>query len=216
MTVLDIILLVIMLIGLLLGFKRGFFGSITKPLKLVASACLTIVISSPIINAWTRPFFVGKIDSWIYKSLVEACPDSTGEVSAEAVSSVLKFLAEIFKLDMSSVGSEATTEEVLSVISKEMATPVGNLIAVVVTYLVLFIVFMLVLSLLIKLLDAVFTTGILGKINKFLGLLLGAVISMVIACIVANIVGVFSQDAVSGAITQFFKNINPFAIVMKL
>lgn len=74
---------------------------------------------------------------------------------------------------------------------------------------------MLLLTLLIALLDVVFTRGILGKINKVLGLLLGGVIAMVVACVAANIINLISPEAASGAITQFFKNINPFAIMMK-
>ncbi len=215
MTVLDIVLLAILVIGFLLGYKRGFFGSITKPLKIVASICLTIVISSPIINAWTRPLFTSKIEAWIYKSLLEAYPNVTGVAAAESVPTLLRLVAELLKVDISTLGSDATTEEVLSLMASEMAIPIGNLVAVAVTYLALFIVFMLLLTLLISLLDVVFTRGILGKINKFLGLLLGGVIAMVAACVVANVVGAISADAASGAITQFFKNINPFAIVMK-
>lgn len=215
MTVLDVVLLVILAIGFLLGYKRGFFGSVTKPLKIVASICLTVVISSPIINAWTRPLFTGKIEAWIYKSLLEAYPTVTGEGAAESVPTILKLAAELLKLDISALGGDATTDEVLALMAKEMAVPIGNLIAVAVTYLALFIVFMLLLSLMISLLDVIFTRGILGKVNKFLGLLLGGVIAMVAACIVANIVGAISADAARGAITQFFKNINPFAFVMK-
>ena len=215
MTVLDIILLVILLIGFLLGYKRGFFGSITKPLKILASVSLTIVISSPIINAWTRPLLTGKIEAWIYKSLSEAYFGASAETASEGVPAVLKLAAELMKLDLGALGSEATTEEILSLMAAQMAVPIGNLVAVAVTYLALFIVFMILLSVLIALLDVVFTKGILGKINKGLGLLLGGVIAMVVACVVANIVGAVFADAARGTITQFFKNINPFAIVMK-
>lgn len=215
MTLFDIILLAILLIGFLLGYKRGFFGSITKPLKIVASICLTIIISSPIINAWTRPLFTGKVQGWIYESLSESFANSSADISAEQMPTMLKLFAEMFDLNVNSSGAEATSEEVLSALAEKMAAPIGNLIAVVVTYIALFIVFMLLLTVLIALLDVVFTRGILGKINKFFGLLLGGVIAMVVACVLANVVEIFSADATSGAITQFFKNFNPFAIMMK-
>ena len=214
MTVFDIILLVIMLLGLFVGYKRGFFGSITKPLKLILSICLTIVVSSPIINAWTRPFFTGKVSAWIYSSLLEAYSGATEGVAAEEIPSALKFMAELFNLDMSSLESGASSEEVLSLMADKMAAPIGNLIAVVVTYLALFIIFMILLKLVIWLFDSVFKKGLIGKVNKILGLLLGGVIAMVVACVVANIAGAVSADLARGAVTQFFKNINPFAIVM--
>ena len=215
MTVFDIILLVIMLLGLFLGYKRGFFGSITKPLKLVLSICLTIVVSSPIINAWTRPYFTGKVSAWIYSSLSEAYAGAADGVATDEIPSALKFMAEIFNLDMSSLESGATSEEILSLMSDKMAAPIGNLIAVVVTYLALFIIFMILLKIVIWLFDSVFKKGLIGKVNKILGLLLGGVVAMVIACVAANIAGAVSENLASGVITQFFKNINPFAIVMK-
>ena len=94
MIVFDILLLVVLLIGCLLGYKRGFFGSITKPLKIIASICLTIVISSPIINAWTRPLFTGKVEGWIYNSLSEAFADSSADIAAEKMPTLLKLFAE--------------------------------------------------------------------------------------------------------------------------
>ena len=214
MIVFDILLLVVLLIGCLLGYKRGFFGSITKPLKIIASICLTIVISSPIINAWTRPLFTGKVEGWIYNSLSEAFADSSADIAAEKMPTLLKLFAEMMDLEISAGGSELTSEEVLTALAEKMATPIGNLIAVVVTYAALFIILMLLLTVLIALLDVVFTRGVLGKINKVLGLLLGAVIATVAACIVANVIALISAEAASGVITQFFKNINPFAIMM--
>ena len=61
MKVFDFVLLAIMLIGMILGYKKGFFGSITKPIKLIASFSLTVVIATPVLNSWTRPLFVEKV-----------------------------------------------------------------------------------------------------------------------------------------------------------
>ncbi|MBQ9070295.1 MAG: CvpA family protein [Clostridia bacterium] len=216
LTLLDGILAIVVVIGLLLGYKRGFFGTITKPLKVIASICLTVVIAAPIINAWTRPLFVGKVETWVYNSLIENSANITGENAAESMPVVLKLLAEMLKVDISGIGADATTEEILQAISTSMATPVGNLIAVVVTYAVLFIALMLILTVLIALLDVLFTKGILGRINKFLGLLLGGVIAAVLACVIANIAYKISPTFAGGPVSEFFKNLNPFAVIMKI
>ena len=216
MTLLDFILIAVVLIGGLLGYKKGFFGSITKPIKFLASISLTILISSPIINAWTRPLFVGKVSAWIEKSILEACAGGSVDISSDKMPVVLKLMAQMVNADVSSLPENATTDEIISLISNQLALPIGNLIAVIVTYLALFILLMILLTVLIALLDTVFTKGVLGKINKGLGVLLGAVVATVTACVIANIVGIFSADAVSGTVTQFFKNINPFSMIMKL
>ncbi|MBE6635118.1 MAG: hypothetical protein E7617_02795 [Ruminococcaceae bacterium] len=216
MKVFDIIALIIMAIGLILGYKKGFFGSITKPVKLIASVCLTIVISSPIINAWTRPLFVEKVEGWVFSGIMENCPDITAGTAQESLPLVFRLLADTLKLDLSTLDPAATTEEIVALIAEQLAIPVGNFIAVVVTYVALFIILMLLLTVLVALLDAVFTTGWLGKVNRVLGLLLGAVIAAVIVSVIANIIGAFAPGVVSGAISQFFKNLNPFSIIMQI
>ena len=216
LTLLDAILAIVIAVGFLLGYKRGFFGAITKPLKVIATVCLTILISSPIINYWTRPLFVGKVETWIFNSLVENCPEISAEGGFDTMPVILKIFASMMNVDVSAFGESATTEQILGAIAEQMALPIGNLIAVVVTYAALFIILILILSVLIALLDVVFTQGVLGRINKFLGLLLGGVIAAVIACVIANICYRISPTFAGGFVSQFFKNINPFAILMKI
>ena len=216
MTLLDGILIVVLLVGVLLGYKRGFFGTITKPLKVIASICLTIVIASPIINAWTRPLFVGKVETWIYDSLIESGANVTAENATESMPLALRLLAEMLNVDVAGIDTSAGTESLIRAISTAVATPIGNFIAVIVTYVLLFIVTMILLKILIALLDILFARGILGKINKIFGLLLGGVFATVIACIIANVAFKVSPAFASGPITEFFKNINPFAVIMKI
>ena len=216
MKVFDIIILVIMAIGLILGYKKGFFGSITKPIKLVASVCLTIVISSPIINVWTRPLFTEKVESWIFSAIMENCPELTATTAEKGLPLMFRLIAETLKIDLASLDPAATTEEIVALIAEQMSLPIGNLVAVVVTYVALFIILLILLTVLVALLDAVFTTGWLGKVIKVLGLLLGAVVAAVIVSVLANIIGAFAPSVVSGAISQFFKNLNPFSFLMKI
>ena len=216
--VLDIILIIILAIGCFLGFKKGFFGAVTKPIKLIASICLTIVVASPIINAWSGPFFIGMVEPWVYDTLIQSYPDAGAEFSAESLPVVLKIAAELLKLDIPTEGAAGQTavEAVLADISAKMAVPIGNFIAVVATYVALFLIFMILLTVLIKLLDTVFTKGWLGKVNKFFGMLLGAVVATVISSVLANIVNAVAPTVADGAVTQFFINFNPFSLIMQI
>lgn len=214
MKVLDYILIAVILISLILGYKRGFFGSITKPIKVIAAICLTVVVSTPILNAWTRPMFTEKVEVWIYDSLMSSLPESGAEGVTEALPAALKVLANLFKVDLSAIDTSLGIEAVINEISAQMAAPIGNLIAVVVTYVVLYVVFLLLLKIAIALLDAIFTTGWLGKINKFFGVLLGAVFATVICCIIVSIIGKISYETIEGPVSQFFRNFNPFVLVV--
>ena len=213
MTVLDLILPILILIGVLLGYKKGFFATVTKPLKLVFALCLTVIAAAPIINVWTRPFFSGKVEAWIYSSLLESCPDITAETASESLPTFIRLMANVFKVDFSAVGDGA--EGILTEISRQMALPIGNLIAVVVTYVALFIVSVVITKIIIAILNALVKKGILGKINKVLGLLFGGMLAIIFACVLSSIAYKIDPDFASGAVATFFRNINPFAILMK-
>lgn len=215
MKIFDFVLLAIMLVGIILGYKKGFFGSITKPIKLIASFSITVVVAAPLINAWTRPLFVEKIRAWIYDSLIQSMPEVSGE-TVDSIPTVLKVFANLFNVDLSGIDPSAGTEFIINEIAEKMALPIGNLIAVVVTYLVLFVIILLILKILIALLDVIFTKGLLGKVNKFLGMVLGMVVTTVVCCILASIVGKISYEAVAGPVCQFFMNFNPFSLLLQI
>lgn len=215
MTILDLILPIIVVIGLLLGYKKGFFATVTKPLKLVFALCITILAAAPIINAWTRPFFAGKVEGWIYASILENAPDLTADTASESLPTLIKLMAVIFKVDFGSITETAGTDGVVAEISKQMALPIGNLIAVIVTYVALFIVSMILTKILIAILNVLMKKGILGKINKALGFVFGGMLATIFACIISTIAYKVDPDFANGAISVFFRSINPFAILMK-
>ena len=215
MTILDLILPIMIVIGLLLGYKKGFFATVTKPLKLVFAICITVLVAAPIINAWTRPFFTGKVEAWIYSSLMENCPDITTETATESMPTLLKLMANLFNIDFSATEGISETETVISGISEKMALPIGNLIAVIVTYVLLFIVAKIFTRILLAVLNKFAKKGLLGRVNKFLGFLTGGMIATILACITSSIAYKISPEFASGAISTFIRNINPFAILMK-
>lgn len=216
MTVLDLILPIMIVIGLLLGYKKGFFATVTKPLKLVFAICITVLAAAPIINAWTRPYFTGKVENWIYSSLIENSPDITTETAADSMPTLLKLMANLFNIDFSTAADGLSgTETVISGISEKMALPVGNLIAVIVTYIALFIIAKIFTRVLLAVLNKFVKKGLLGRVNKVLGLLTGGMVATILACITSSIAYRISPEFASGAISTFIRNINPFAILMK-
>ena len=217
LTILDGILALIMLIGIILGLKLGFIGFIAKPIKIIAAGALTVCVSAPILDNWVRPFMTDKVHGWIYSYLLEKCPELTGDTASSALPAFLKFVANIFKVDITALGADATSEELISALTGALAAPIGNYLAVAITYLVLFTVFMIVLSIFVKIIDsAVSSTGILAFINKLLGFCIGTALAIVVACIVANLAGRFTENVPGGFVYTFFSNFNPFELLAKI
>ena len=215
MTVLDLLLPIIIVIGLLLGYKKGFFETVSKPLKLVFTICLTIIIAAPVIKVWTRPLFTDKVHGWIYSSLMERCPDITAETASDSLPTILKLTAEIFKIDISTSAELSSAEAIIDAVSEKMAVPLGNLIAVVVTYAVLFFVSLIFTKIMLAILNKCVKKGFLGHVNQILGLITGGMIATIVASIISSVAFKVSAEFASGQISTFIRNINPFAILMK-
>lgn len=217
LTFVDAILALTVLIGALVGCKVGFFKIIAKPIKVIAAICITVCLAAPILDSWTRPFFVEKAYGWIYGALIEKVPDMTADNAAAAINPFLSLLAKLFGVD---VGAAATGVEssdgVISAVSSAIAAPLGNLIAVIVTYAVLFVVLLILLSILVSVLDRCLTAGPFDVVNRILGFILGVAVATVIACAAANIIGRFTSGAPGGFVYNFFKGINPFEVVANI
>lgn len=211
----GVFLIIVVAIGGILGYKKGFFEVITKPLKFVASICLTVLVSSPILNVWTRPLFTEKVNSWIYETLITNV-EVSGIMPSDEIPLIFRLMIEIFKIDTGSVDVNSTTEVLIEEISSKLSVPVGNLIAVIITYAIVFVIMIILLSVAISLLDIAFKKGTLGRINRVLGSILGVIIAIVIAAVLANIIYKIIPPVADGVVSQFFKNINPFAMILKI
>ena len=216
LTIMDGVLAIIILVGVFLGYAKGFFSVITKPVKIIGSACITYCIANPIIEAWTRPFFTEKAYGWINNALLEKSPDLSVDTAGESLPFVLRLIASIFKIDVSAAGSAATSEEIIAEISKSLSVPTGNIIAIAVTYLVLFIAILIVLSIIVAIIGTVIDSGPLAVIDKILGLILGTAIAIVACCIVANITGSIAKEFTGGFVFEFFKNFDPFSLILSI
>ncbi len=216
LTILDGILAVVVLIGVFLGYVKGFFATITKPVKIIGAGCITFCISNPIIETWTRPFFTEKANVWINDMLIEKCPEITADNASESLPFILRLVANMFKIDVSTLGANATTEDFIAEISAALSVPTGNLIATAVTYVVLFIILLILLSVIVAIIGTVIDSGPLAIVDKILGLVLGTAIAFVVCCLVANVVGNVAKDFGGGFIYDFFKNFDPFSLLLSI
>ncbi len=202
MNALDFVWPIVVILGFILGYRKGFFASVTKPIKLVAALSLTVLVALPVINL-IKPFFINKIASWMNNTIVEAGISVTDELPT-----AIKFFADLLRIDTNEI---ATLEGVVT----ELSGRLGGFVAIIISYVSLFIIFILLLKLVIALFDIAFRKGMLGKINSVLGLILGGAIAFVAASILVNIVGAFASGVIQGPISQFFKNFNPLVLLLE-
>jgi uncharacterized membrane protein required for colicin V production len=216
LTVLDGILSAAVLVGLIIGLIKGFFSTISIPAKIIGSAAITYCVANPVIETWTRPFFVEKAYGWINDLLISKCPDITGADAGEKLPLVLKLVAGMFNIDVSALGENATTSDLIAVIAESMSLPVGNLIATAVTYLAIFVIIFLLFSIVTAIIGGFVSSGPLAVVDKVLGMLLGTAISILICSIAANIISGVAPDLQGGFVYEFFKNFDPFSLILSI
>lgn len=212
-TVIDAVLIVIFLACSGVGIFKGFFSTISKPVRVIAAICITFVIASPIIDQWTGPYFEGLFYNDIYEYLVLNLSEVT---SSEAISSlplVLKIFAAISGIEISG-GAEITTDQMITSLSEALAGAIGGVVSLVATYLGLYIIVSILLALVIAILNSMFSKGILGVVNKILGFALGGSVGVVICCIIASIVSGVSDNFVGGFVYEFFKDFSPLDFIL--
>lgn len=216
LTIADGVLAIIIVVGVLFGLLKGFFNSVTKPLRIIGAICITICISAPIIDAWTGEIFYSKIYEYVYDTILANLPeDVTGASVVASLPLVLRLASSLFKVDVASYEGCAT-DAVVTGVAEGISKPVANFVAIVVTYLALFIVVNILLKLLLLIMGKIVTSGPLKTVDKILGVLFGFAVSSVIACIIANLIAFFTTEFVGGFVYEFFKSINPIDIIMSI
>jgi uncharacterized membrane protein required for colicin V production len=212
LTIADGVLALIVLIGVIIGLKQGFFKTVTKPLKTIIAIALTVCFALPVIDSWTGPYFTQLIEGEIFKYLTENCPEISAINAAESLPLILTLCVKIFGVQVENI----TTDAIITELSAQIAAPTGRFVAMVITYVAMFIVFKLILSLLLAILGGVVTAGPLSVIDKLLGFVFMVAVSFVVCCIVANIISYFATDFSGGFVYEFFKNLNPLALILSL
>ena len=213
-TVIDGVLTLTVLICAIIGVARGFFATLSKPVRIIASVCLTFCIASPIISAWTGPYFINRFSMSIEEYLIANCGNITAENALNSLPTLLKLFAFISGVELGSDLENMTGADIISNLAEKLGAAVGNAVAVAVTYLGLFIILSLLLGVVLSVFNKIFSSGVLGVINKILGLIFGLSIGVVLSCLIASIVSNVSPDFLGGFVYDFFKTFNPLSFIL--
>ena len=100
--------------------------------------------------------------------------------------------------------------------AEKLGAVLGKITAFAVTYVGLFLATCILLGIILALLDKFFSEGVLGIVNKILGFVFGGAVAFVLACALANGIAFFDKSFVGGVVFDFFKNLNPLAIIFNI
>ena len=204
--VVDIAIAVILIIGAVLGIKRGFFLTVTKPVKWFAALALAFSLCNTVAADVVQPIIEEPITNQITEYLSEKCDDITSQTAKDELPTVLKIAAGIVGVDLNSFTGE-TSAEVIEQIVDKLAVPVIHLIAVLISFFAIYFISKILFAILIALLNDVFKSGIFGVFNKILGFVFGLAFAFILSWLLVVIFGyIISIPAVANA--EWVKNFN--------
>ena len=219
----DVIIAVILVIGAIVGIKRGFFLTVTKPVKWFAAIALAFSLCNTVAVDVVQPIIEAPITNQISEYLSVKCDDITKETAKDELPTVLKIAAGAVGVDINSFTGD-TSEEVIQQIVDKLAVPVIHLLAVVLSFFAIYFLSKILLTVLIALLNSIFESGIFGIFNKILGLIFGLAFAFVLAWLfvvilsyIINIPAVANTDLIKGFrggfVYDFFKRMSPLDLL---
>ena len=219
--VMEILLISALLLGLVLGYKKGFLKSAARPIRFFAALFVAFWVSDPISRNIVEPIIKNPVTNQIKGYLIENCPNITPQSASEDLPTLLKFSASIMNVDLSTLSSENTIEEIVNL----LASPVVHLFSIIITFILVYFVTKLLCSLLITVISYFFKSGAIGLPNKLLGAIFGLFFAAGIAWIATMVFDfvihtemlasvAWAQNFEGGAVFNFFSQNSPIDILL--
>ncbi len=219
----DLLLLGIIAFGVYYGVTKGFVSMAVRPFKTVASLAFAYFccpwFSDLVVAPIIRAPITGYVSDFMYKNMSGVTP----ETAAGELPTLLKMAAAAFNVN---IGEGAvSSENYLDALIGTVTDPVVNVISVAISAIVLFLLGRLLFNLAFFLLNKFCNAGLLGKINKTLGMIFGIFIFVLISWGLAVLLSlIFNLSVFDGnelissfegfILYKFFNAFNPLELLL--
>ncbi len=220
--IIDLVLAAIIGFGIFYGVKKGFVRMAAKPFKTVFAIILAYTCCSWFADLIVAPIIGAPIKGYISDFLNTNLPNITPTTAPEDLPTLLKMAAGLAGIKFSDTGDGA---DYVNVLINNLSDPIVGIIAVVISAIALFFIGKLIFSGALFLLDKFCNAGLLGKINKILGIVFGSFVFILISWGIAVLLSVIfhlpvfeSNELIwgfeGGLLYRFFNYMNPIVLLL--
>ena len=221
--VIDLLLLGIVALGIYAGIKDGFIKMAAKSFKNIFALIFAYFCCAPFAQFVVSPIIRTPINGLVSDFMYKNMPDVDPTTAANELPTVLKMLASAFGVEVA--GEAANGSTYIDTLASTMSEPVVGFIAIIISAIALFFIGKLLFTFVFFLLNKFCAAGLLGKINKALGMVFGAFTFLVTACGVAALISIAfnlpvfdGNELISGFeggfVYQFFNTFNPIELLL--
>ncbi len=218
----DLVLIGIIGFGIYYGVKKGFVYMAAKPFKIVFAILFAYAFCGLFSNLVVEPIIGAPIKGYISDFLYTNLPNITPTTAPDQLPTLLKMAAGMAGLDFSAAADGTNYVDTLV---SALSDPVIGFVAVLISAIALFFLGKFVFSISITLLNKFCEAGLLGKINKILGIVFGSFVFILISWGLAVILSVFFHLPIfegneliwgfkGGLVFRLFNFMNPIVLLL--
>lgn len=222
--IVDILIIAIVGIVTFVGVKRGFFLTVTKPVKWFAAIVLAFALCTPFATNVLEPLIEAPITNQITDYLVKECADITAENAGDKMPTILKIAAALADINTDGFSGD-NSEAVIGQLVDKLAVPVVHLISVILSFIIIYILSKILLKIALKIINSVLDRGFFGVLNKILGgifgFLFGFVLAWLFVVLFAYAINIpfiadfeWAQSFDGGYIYEFFETMSPIELLL--
>lgn len=173
---LDVIIVVILVGVSFCGYKKGIFRLLVSIFKGLICFFASLILCNNVADFIVEPMIGNAVKAY----LLEYIEEKTIYTSTDylfRMPTLLKVATAVFGIEQERVMVNLTIAELVDIFSEPLITVLSRVVA----FLVLYVVIRYVIKLIVHLADIIFSQGILGKLNRLLGLLLSMCVAFIFA-----------------------------------
>lgn len=201
--ILDLVLLGLIGGGVYIGIKQGFISIMAKPVKLFASLLLAYAICGGFATVFIVPCIEAPITNYITDFLYKNCSALTPVTIADELPTLLKIGAAVFDIDVYDIAANAEGDVIHAIVS-HLAQPSIYVIAVVISFAIVYVLARLLFAGIMFLVNYFFKDGILGKVNKTMGIIFSVALAFIASWALAGFLEfIFNTPLFAEAMAEF-------------
>lgn len=222
--IIELLICAIIVFGAVIGMRRGLVGLAAKPVKLVAALVIAFNFCGMIAETAITPLISEPITNYVTEYLYEHCANITSENVMSELPTFIKLAASVAGINIESL-AEQNTGAVLEALVQNLTAPVINAASVIIAFVLIYIVTRILFAFVLMLMKGIFRRGVLGLVNKIIGLVFGLALAILAAWAVCALIGiVFDLPAFDsipmisefegGFLYKFFEEHNPVEMLL--
>ncbi len=220
--VIDLILFAVIAAGAIMGLCMGFIKIAAKPAKAVLALIIAFSLCSAVADSFVAPMIDEPVTNYVSNFLYEECGDITVENAEQKLPTLLKFAAGAVGVDVAEAAGEG---DIIKNLVDVLIDPVIGIISVIFAFIGLYLLSKLLLSIAFAILGYMFQDGMLGALNKIIGVVFSTLAALLIAWGLAVILEFVFHSAVfesnqaiaefeGGLLYKFFNKYNPIELLL--